>query len=171
MRNEESMTSVRVLVFDGNEKNFQSWWIKFQAYAWVKGSHTELKDVGITITEADIDTLDKKPKYGSGETGARSQDKEKQLKLGKRNLLAMAHLTTEFGSEWLLNKIASVSTTAWPGGMAYWLVDQMKSDCTPNDHMAEVEQTRKMNQVKLTSGENPTKLFEQIKAIDNQFSN
>ena len=46
----------------------------------------------------------------------------------------------------------------------------MKSDCAPNYCMAEVEQTGKMNQVKLTSGENPTKLFEQIKAIDIQFS-
>ena len=36
--------------------------------------------------------------------------------------------------------------------------------------MAEVERTRKMNKVKLERGENPAKMFEHIKAIDNQFS-
>ena len=119
MRNEESMTSVRVLVFDGNEKNFQSWWIKFQAYARVKDFHTVLKDAVITITKADVDTLDKKTKHGSSETGARSQNKENNLKLGKNNSLAMAHITMAFGSEGLLNDIASVDTTARLGGMAF----------------------------------------------------
>ena len=36
MPNEES-TLVRVPVFNGQEKNFQSWWLRFQAYARVKG--------------------------------------------------------------------------------------------------------------------------------------
>ena len=112
MPNEESMMSVRMPVFGGNQKDFQSWWIKFQAYARVKGFHMVLNDGEITITEADIDLLDKKPKYESSEIGARSQDEEKQLQLGKRNLLSMAHLTMAFGSEGLLNKIASVITTA-----------------------------------------------------------
>ena len=36
--------------------------------------------------------------------------------------------------------------------------------------MAEVERTRKMNHVKLKKGDNPAKLFEQIKVITNEFS-
>ena len=63
-----------------------------------------------------------------------------------------------------------MSSNAWPGGLAYWLVDRLKDDCAPNDRMAEVERTRKLNQVKSNERENPAKLFEQIKSIDNQFS-
>ena len=110
MTSEES-TSVRVPVFNGEDKNFQSWWIKFQAYSRVKGFHGVLSDVGITIEEADIKGLELKPKHGSGTTGAQSAEEEKQLRLAKKNLMAMAHLTMAFGSEALLNKITSASTT------------------------------------------------------------
>ena len=101
--------------------------------------------MGITITKDDIETLELRPKHGSSGTGARTADEEKKLKIGKKNLLAMAHLTMAFGSEGLLNKIASVSTSEWPGGVAYRLVDQLKDDCVPNDQRAGVERTRKMN--------------------------
>ena len=123
MSNEDYGTSVKVPIFNGDEKKFQSWWIKFQAYARVKGFHSVLKDSGMTITEDEIETLELKPKHGSSRTGARTADEEKQLKMGKKNLLAMAHLTMAFGSEGLLNKIASVSTSEWPGGVAHRLVD------------------------------------------------
>ena len=94
-------------MFDGQDKNFHSWWIKFQAYSRVKGFNAVLKDAGMTIVEADIETLEARPKHGSGDTGARSTEEEKQMKLGKKNLVAMAHLTMAFGSEALLNKILS----------------------------------------------------------------
>ena len=54
MASEES-TLVKVPVFNGDKKNFQSWWIKFQAYARVKGFHPVLTDAGITIKESDIE--------------------------------------------------------------------------------------------------------------------
>ena len=82
----------------------------------------------------------------------------------------MAHLTMAFGSEALLNKIASVKTTDWPGGLAFRLVELIKEKCAPKDRMASVERTRKLNQLELKVGEDPVKLFKQVKAIDNQFS-
>ena len=107
----EEITSVKVPIFNGEEKNFQSWWIKFQAYVRVKGFHAVLVNAGITIDEADIEILEVKPSALAGGTGARTTDEERQLRLAKKNLLAMAHLTMAFGSEALLNKIASVCTT------------------------------------------------------------
>ena len=107
---EEVTSTIKVPVFDGQDKNFHSWWIKFQAYSRVKGFNVVLKDTGITIDEEDIKALEERPKYGSGKINERSADKENQLKLGKKNLVAMAHLTMAFGSEALLNKIASACT-------------------------------------------------------------
>ena len=57
------------------------------------------------IHQLDVEDLEGKPKYGSGVTGARTQDEEKQMKLGKKNMLAMAHLTMSFGTKALLNKL------------------------------------------------------------------
>ena len=75
-----------------------------------------------------------------------------------------------FGSEALLNKIVLVKITDWPGGWEFRLVELIKEKCAPKDRMAGVERTRKLNQVELKVGEDPAKLFEQVKAIDNQFS-
>ena len=100
----------------------------------------------------------------------RKSNEEKQLRLAKKDLLAMAHLTMAFGTEALLKNIASACTSEWPGGLAYRLVALLKEKCAPKDRMAGVERQRKLNQVELKTGEDPAKLFEQLKAIDNQFS-
>ena len=105
MSSEES-TSVKVPVFNGDEKNFQSWWIKFQAYARVKGFHQVLTDAGIAIDENEIEIYELKEKYGSSGSNVRTSDEEKQLRLAKKNLLAMAHLTMAFGTEAPANKIS-----------------------------------------------------------------
>ena len=157
-------------VFNGKESSFQSWWIKFQAYSRVKGFHQVLKDADITITEDDIETLEAKPSLAAGGTGARTTEEEKQLKLAKKNLTAMAHLTMLFGTEALLNKISAVSTADWPGGLAFKLVDLLKEKCAPKDRMAVVERTRKMNAILLKTRTDPVHLFEQIKSVENQFS-
>ena len=107
----EVTLTVRVPIFDGKDESFHWWWIKFQAYLRVKGFNSVLKDAGITISESDVKVLEERPKHGSGETDARTQEEEKQLRLGKTNMLAMAHLTMAFGTEALLNKINSACTT------------------------------------------------------------
>ena len=168
MSSEES-TTVKVPVFDGEEKSYQTWITRFQAFARVKGFISVLEDASITINEEDVEDLEMKPKYGSGATGARTRDEEKQFRLGKKNLLAMAHLTMAFGSEGLLNKIPSSCTSDWPGGLAFKMMDTLKVRYAPKDRMTIVERTRKLNKVTLSARENPANLFEEIKAIDNQY--
>ena len=75
-----------------------------------------------------------------------------------------------FDTEALLNKIVSVSSADWPGGMAYKLIDILKEKCATEDRMAVVEQTRKMNRIKLKKGTDLAQLFKLIKSVENQFS-
>ena len=82
----------------------------------------------------------------------------------------MAHLTMAFGTEALLNKIASVSSADWPGGMAYKLIDVLKEKCAQKDRMAVVERTRKIYGIKLKKGTDPAQLFKLIKSVENPFS-
>ena len=84
--NEES-TLLKMPIFNVKEKNFQSWWIKFQEHSRVKGFHRVLKDACIMITRDDIETLEAKPSFVTGCTGARTEDKERKLKLSKKTLL------------------------------------------------------------------------------------
>ena len=113
----------------------------------MKGFHAVLKDAGITITEAEMEMLDEQPSHTVRGAGARTANEEKQLKLGKKNLTVMAHLTMAFGTEALLNKIASVSTVDLPGGLAFQLVNLLKENFAPKDRMTVVERSRKMNAV------------------------
>ena len=159
MTSKES-TTVRVPVFDGEENNYQSWITRFQAFARVKGFIRVLENAGITINEEDVEDLEIKPKYGSGVTGARTEDEEKQFRLGKKKLMAMDHLTMAFGSEGLLNKIPSSCTPYWPGGLAYKMMDTLKVRYPPKDWMTIVERTRKLNKITFSSSDNPANLFE-----------
>ena len=134
--------------------------MKFQAYAQVKGFHLVLKDAGLTISESEMEVLEMKTAPGSGGSNEQTTDEDKQFRLGKKNLLAMAHLTEVFGSKGFLKKIALACTTDWPGGEAHRLVSLLEEKCAPCNQMAAVEHTRKLNAVKIKKGEDPAKLFE-----------
>ena len=86
-------------------------------------------------------------------------------------MLAKAHLTMAFGSEGLLNKIPSSCTADWPGGLAFKMMNTLKTRYAPKDQMTNVERTQKLNKMKLASGKNPANLSKEIKAIDNKYKN
>eukprot|EP00957_Ditylum_brightwellii_P206215 15347360-Ditylum_brightwellii.AAC.1 len=91
----EEVATMKVPVFNGEEKNFQSWWIRFQAYARVKQFSTALAPhADLPDTEAEIATLD-----------PTDDGQKRRINAGKRNILAMAHLTMALGTEALLNKV------------------------------------------------------------------
>ena len=110
----EETSTVKVPIFDGEEKSYQTWLIRFQAFARVKGFSVVLVNPKLTIKEEAIEDLEQRPKHGSLGVNQRSAEEEKNLRLGRKNLLAMAHLTMAFGSEGLLNKISSACTADWP---------------------------------------------------------
>eukprot|EP00957_Ditylum_brightwellii_P065979 5003523-Ditylum_brightwellii.AAC.1 len=86
----EEATTIKIPVFDGKHENFQSWWIWFQAYARVKQFSTVLKRSNdLPDNEEEISNL-------SASTDA---TEKKKAAAGKRNVLAMAHITMALGTE------------------------------------------------------------------------
>eukprot|EP00957_Ditylum_brightwellii_P082915 6304514-Ditylum_brightwellii.AAC.1 len=74
---------LKILVFNGEEQNFQNWMIRFMAYAQVKGSSMALTmGSELPTSEEEIGTLN-----------ATNADDKKKITTGKWNVLAMSHLT------------------------------------------------------------------------------
>eukprot|EP00957_Ditylum_brightwellii_P095847 7302713-Ditylum_brightwellii.AAC.1 len=87
----KEVSSVKVPIFNGEEK-IQSWWIQFQAYARVKQFSAALTvHSDLPTSEEEMSALD-------------ATSRKKQLAAGKKNMVAMAHLTMALGTEALLNK-------------------------------------------------------------------
>ena len=99
-------------VFDGDAKAYQRWWIRFQAYSRVKGFNVALRKIDdFPEKEEDTEALDPS-----------KADYKKKIVAVKKNALAMAHITLALGTESLLNKVNTVSSEEWPGGLAYKLI-------------------------------------------------
>ena len=157
---EEMNSALKVPVFNGEEKGFQSWMIRFMAYARVKGFSLALKDgADLPSNEEEIETLD--PSNAAA---------KKQILAGKRNMLAMSHITMALGTESLLNKVSTVCDDDWPGGLAYKLIKLLKEEYQPEDRVATVEMKRKMNKIRMGKFDKTSMLIDQIKAIENQSS-
>ena len=124
---DEISSTLRVPVFDGDEKNFQSWKIRFNAYARVKAFNMALKaNSDLPDNEEAIETLD-----------ATTSDGKKKIAAGKKNMLAMAHITMALGTETLLNKVNAVCDDDWPGGLAHKLMDLLNEEYQLEDRAAD----------------------------------
>ena len=153
----ENVSSIKLPVFSGEEEDYSSWWIRFQSYARVKMFATALvKSSRLPDKEEDMELLSPKT------------DKDK-LSAGRRNILAMAHLTMALQSEALLYIIGSACSDKWPSGLAYVVVEKLKEEYNPSDRVAGVEMKRKLNNVSMSDFDKPQRLFEQLKAIQNQY--
>ena len=97
-------------------------------------------------------------------------DDKKKIVAVKKNALGMAHIKMALGAESLLNKVNTVSSEEWSGGLAYKLIESLKEEYQPEDRVATVEMKRQMSKVIMKKYEKPSKLIEQIMAIENQFS-
>eukprot|EP00957_Ditylum_brightwellii_P206756 15349834-Ditylum_brightwellii.AAC.1 len=85
-------STIKIPVFDGEAKNFQNWCIRFQAYTQVKQFSTALKtSLDLPSSEEEMETLDVL--------------ETRKITTGKRNAVAMAHITMALGMESLLNKV------------------------------------------------------------------
>ncbi len=153
-------SSLKIPVFDGEEENYQSWILQFHAYARVKGFSTALKaSSDLPASEDEIENLD-----------PTDPDEKKKIAAGKRNMLAMAHITMALGKGTLLNMVNTVCDANWPGGLAHMLMENIEQEYQPVDRVAGVAMKRKMSNVKMCKFDKPSKLITQIKAIDMQFS-
>eukprot|EP00957_Ditylum_brightwellii_P155916 11868761-Ditylum_brightwellii.AAC.1 len=95
---EKVSSMLKIPVFNGEEQNFQSWMIRFLAFARGKGfSMTPMMSSELPRSEEEIGTLN-----------ASNSDEKKKIITGKRNVLAVAYLTMALGTESLLNKVTTV---------------------------------------------------------------
>ena len=144
-------SSAKIPVFDGTQKGFMMWWVRFHAFAVMRGFARALKD---------------DPSMPENDTVIPADEEAKLAK--KANEVAMASLTMAFKTDAMLNVIFKTMTTAWPGGLACKVVDELKRQFQPEDIMSRVELRRSLNKIQMKKGTDPAKLFEQIYLIQNR---
>lgn len=154
----EQTSSVKLPTFDEKEKNFNMYWIKFKAYAVVKGFLPALQEGG----EKDMPPNEEK------DLDLADDAEKKHLAAKKRNAMAVASLTMSFNTESLITYATRKSCTEeWPGGLAYLIVKAHFKKYRPQDTITRVELRSMLNKVTMKTNDCPDKLFEQLSYIKN----
>ena len=110
-----SMKSVKLPVFSGDHKHFQTWWFWFVGFATV----WKFK---LAIGQSEESDLPE------SETVALSTDAnvaEKQKMSKKRNVIAFANLTAALDSPSSIGILMRAQTTAWSSGLACNVIKQL----------------------------------------------
>ena len=155
-----SEKGVKLPSFDGDSKKFQLWWTRFCAYATVYKFRQALAENG----DSDL------PANESEELDETTPVGKKMLAAKKRNEVAMANFTMAFTTEGVMGLVYKASTTDWPSGLATVVVQGLLKKYRPLDIVSLVELRQRMNKVSMKKGVDPSTLFEQLSAIENQFS-
>ena len=154
------LKSLKLPLFDGEEKNFQIWWTRFRAYA---GCHGFTQAIGTTknvnLPDREDETLD--------ETVAAEQLK---ILARRKNLVAMANLTLAMTTEGTMTLVYDAYSAEWPSGEAHKVVAALLKRYMPQDTMTKVELSTKLAQISMTKKQNSSTIFEQIASIRNKYS-
>ena len=160
MSAELSERSLKLPTFDGDEKKFQLWWMRFQAYSRVykfAGAVSATPNPDLPSTEdATIDVT--------------TADGKKQAAAKIMNAVCVANFTMAFTSEKLMGIVYKSCTSDWPGGLAHLIVQELLNRYMPKDLISKVELRRALNAVSMKKDEDPSVLFEALSAIENKFT-
>ena len=115
--------SVRLPTFNGDDKNFQLWWMCFCVYARV------YKFLQATKRMPDPDL----PASKGAAIDATTEDGKKQIAAKKANKVCMANLTMAFTSEKLLGLIYKSVTADWLEGLAHQVINTLFKKYMPQD--------------------------------------
>ena len=155
-----STKSVKLPVFSGDHKHFQTWWFQFSAFATVwkfKQAVGQTEDPDLPESEA-----------AALNTDANVAEKQKMAK--KRNVIAFANLTAALDSPSLIGILMRAQTTEWPSGLACNVIKQLFEKYEPKDTVSLIDMNRLKQKIGLTNAQgNPQELFKQMAAIENQF--
>ena len=155
-----STKSVKLPVFSGDHKHFQTWWFRFSAFATVwkfKQAVGQTEDPDLPASEG-----------AALNTDANIAEKQKMAK--KRNAIAFANLTTALDSPSLIGILMRAQTTEWPSGLACNVIKQLFEKYEPKDTVPLIDMNRLKQKIGLTNAQgNPQEMFEQMAAIENQF--
>ena len=145
--------------FDGQQKNFQVWWIRFGAFATVNNFWQALDENGDeNLPSSDRAVIDAKTPEGKLQVIAK-----------KANQMAIANFTMAFTTEATMGLVCHAYTEEWPRGLAKLVIEGLMAKYRPLDVLSEVEMRQKLNKVSMKRGSDPATLFEQLSAIENQF--
>ena len=155
-----SEKSVKLPSFNGEEGNFQIWWVRMRAYA---GVMKFLPALG----EKPDPNLPAKAATVIDETTA---DGKLQAKAVQENAVAMANFTMAFTTDGLMQMVFSSMSADWPEGRACDVVTNLFRKYKPQDTMSKVEMTMAIRKVSMKDKEDPGTIFEQLSKIENQFN-
>jgi hypothetical protein len=112
---EVTMKSVKVPSFNGKRDSFQTWWIRFTAYADAYGF---------------LSALSSKPEEYLPETSTcNDTDNSEQTAARNRNKMAVYYLTLAFTTDEAMEFYYKGITDKYPGGLAYLIVKAMHARC------------------------------------------
>ena len=134
----DSNKSVALPTFSGKDEAFQVWWTKFRAFATAKGFVAALLKKEADLPDREDATLDES-----------DANQKKRIKARERNSLAMAYLLNAFKAEADISLAYETMTDAWPGGLAYKVVESLKEIYQPKDSVTEVELYERLMNVKM----------------------
>ena len=149
-------SSIKLPTFDGKDANFSMFWMRFKAYAGVKGflqALQEVPDKDMPLDEATVLDL---------------TDPQEALQIAakKRNALAVASYTMAFTTNTLMMYVQRATTENWPGGLSHLITRALFARYRPRDNISHVELRLMLNKVQMKNNDSPEKLFEQLSAIE-----
>jgi hypothetical protein len=143
--------------FDGNAKNFASWWNKFLAYAMMSKFKDNLKET------RDRNLPEEEMSEDNDEI-----TKEQQISI-RKNEIAMASFSMAFTTVKAMNIVYAASTEGWPESEAYLVVKNLMKKYRSLDKVSKIEIRQQLARIKMKKGTDPSILFEQLTSIQNQF--
>ena len=148
-------------MFDGASKNFQLWWMRFNAYATVhrfaKAVSKDVPDADMPLSEAEV--LDESTDAG-----------KKRIAAKRRNAVAMASLSMAFTSEGTMGLVYKAMSADWPNGLAHLVIKGLFKKYQPEDTVTLVELRQMLNKISMKKDSNPATMFEQIASVENRYN-
>eukprot|EP00957_Ditylum_brightwellii_P208978 15359734-Ditylum_brightwellii.AAC.1 len=157
---DSAVKSIKLPTFDGEQKGFQIWWMRFCAYGTVYGFAQSIQQ----RPDQDLPSSEYKILDTAMVDGARA------AKVVKLNAVAMCNLTMAFTTESLMGLIYSAISPAWLSGKAHVVVVLLHEKYAPKDLVSKIELRRNLNSILMKKYEDPVKLFEKIAALQNRYN-
>jgi len=158
-RMEDKGNVIKILPVDGKKKKFPLFWSKFEAACNMKGCAKALQDnFESVLPKNDAEILDM------------TTDQRKAHKKSKvQNTLAVCYFRLSLDSPKLLKMIEASKSPQWPGGLACDIKKRLMKKYRQDDVTALAEMTTKLSKLKLTKGQDPKELEDEIAAIENEY--
>ena len=156
----ELKVSLKLPTFDGKEADYQAWWFKFMSYAQVYG----FSELLVSQKPAALAQMANDKSHNDVTTEAG--------RLFKLNGIAFSQLVCAFtnGNAECNAMVKRARNDDWPAGATWLLIERLEKKYRGSNIMVEMELTRRLNGLKMSSKECPSVLFTQIVEIEVWYS-